>query len=322
MASAPSASALSAVLRCRGNLWKRNPQSARPGAAVYSSGLARGRSQAPARVDLLLLFRGGTRASPGRRRRRLTAALASHQRRVDTSEGENSRELGNLLRHSRVAQSPPGSARPPAVRHALVAQLARGFLSLVPCCTDVLPGVVRTVTYRGRALDTALAQELGGLPAGALKVSVISPRSVGDGGHAQQCLATSSWTTVKNACLSLTALVSGVMCSRLAVLFRPGSSETAVQPDHQQSRESDQQVGLKKQKRKNKSNSNHFNRTLCFIICLMCRSSWTDTRASPERTPPPLRTTTRASETGRPGDGPDSESKAWTRGQTQSNQNC
>ncbi|XP_014846907.1 PREDICTED: uncharacterized protein LOC106920421 isoform X2 [Poecilia mexicana] len=42
MASTPSASALSAVLRCRGNIWTRNPPTKRPASAAYSLGLAGG----------------------------------------------------------------------------------------------------------------------------------------------------------------------------------------------------------------------------------------------------------------------------------------
>ncbi|XP_008429255.1 uncharacterized protein LOC103477742 [Poecilia reticulata] len=42
MASTPSASALSAVLRCRGNIWTRNPPTKRPASAACSLGLAGG----------------------------------------------------------------------------------------------------------------------------------------------------------------------------------------------------------------------------------------------------------------------------------------
>ncbi|GLD53097.1 uncharacterized protein AKAME5_000588700 [Lates japonicus] len=42
MASTPSASALSAVLRCRGNIWTRNPPTKRPATSGYSLGLAGG----------------------------------------------------------------------------------------------------------------------------------------------------------------------------------------------------------------------------------------------------------------------------------------
>lgn len=249
MASAPSASALSAVMRCRGNIWKRNPQSKRPAVGVYSS-LGMGRSPAPARADLLLRLRGGEPASPGRRR--VTLALKSHQDRVESAGDKNSRELGKL-RYPRVAQCSGSAHQLPAVHDALVCQLARGLLSFLPSWTDKFSGVVRTVTYQGRgsrAWETALAQELGSLPAGALKVSLISPCSVGNSGHAP-CLASSSWTTLKSACLSLTALVSGVMCSRLAVLFRYSSSEPA-QLDRRQSEESKQQVSLKKKTKQKK----------------------------------------------------------------------
>ncbi|KAF1388313.1 hypothetical protein PFLUV_G00088910 [Perca fluviatilis] len=42
MASTPSTSALSAVLRCRGNIWTRNPPTKRPATSAYSLGLTGG----------------------------------------------------------------------------------------------------------------------------------------------------------------------------------------------------------------------------------------------------------------------------------------
>ncbi|XP_030248532.1 uncharacterized protein LOC115566721 isoform X2 [Sparus aurata] len=47
MASTPSASALSAVLRCRGKIWTRNPPTKRPAASVYSLGLSGGAVRDP-----------------------------------------------------------------------------------------------------------------------------------------------------------------------------------------------------------------------------------------------------------------------------------
>lgn len=242
MASTPSASALSAVLRCRGNIWKRNPQSKRPAAGVYGS-LGLGRSLVPARADLL---RAGEQRPLGRRR--VTLAFKSHQDRDGSARDKTSRKL-DKLRCSRVAQS-SGSARLQAVHDELVCQLARGISSFLPSWTDTFCGVVGTVTSRIRSSpswEIAVVQ-LGGLPAGALKVSFISPCSVGNREHAP-CLATSSWTTLKKACLSLTALVSGVMCSSLALLFCSSSFKPA-QMDWKQSEESDQQVRIEEKKKK------------------------------------------------------------------------
>lgn len=225
MASAPSASALSAVLRCRGNIWKRNPQSTRPAAGVYG-GLGMGRSTAPARADLL--FRGREEASLGRRR--VTLAFKSHQDRAENVRDKTTSDFGKL-RYPSVAQSSE-SARRAVVRGALVCQLARRLLSFVPGWTDTFcGGVVRTISCRSRSFRSSdIAQALGGLPIGALKVSLISP-----------CLASSHWTTLRSACLVLTALVSGVLCSRLALLFGSSSSEPA-QLDQKKSEESDKQV--------------------------------------------------------------------------------
>lgn len=240
MASVPSASALSTVLRCRGNIWTRNPKSKRPAAGVYGS-LGMGRSAVPARTDLLLLLRGGEQGPQGRRR--VTAAFKSHQGRGESARDKNSCEL-DKLRYSRVAQS-SGSARLLTVHDAPVSQLARGIFSFRPRWTDRICGAVRTVTSRIRSSpywEIAVVQELGGLPAGALKVSLISPCPVGDSGHAP-CLATSSWTTLKKACFSQTALVSGVVCSSLALLLS-SSSFNPAQLDRKQTEDSNQQVRI------------------------------------------------------------------------------
>lgn len=232
MASAPSASALSAVVRCRGTILKRNPQSKRPAARVYGS-LGVGHSSVPpARADLLFFLRQGEREPLGRRR--VTLAFVSHHHRVK-SAGDKSCELGKL-RHSAVAQS-SGSAHL-AVHDKLVSQVARGLLSFLPS-----GGVVRTVAYRVRSSSSwEVAHELGAVSPGALKVSLTSHGSAGNSGHAP-CFVTSSWTTMKKAWVSLTALVSEVMCSSLALVFCSSSSK-AAQLDRKQPEESDQQVNI------------------------------------------------------------------------------
>lgn len=241
MASAPSASALSAVLRCRGTIWKQNSQSTRPAVRVYGS-LGAGRTSVPARADLLLFLRRGEQGSPGRRR--VTLAFTTHQDHVKNAAGGKSRELA-VLRHSRVVQS---SGRAHFVVHReLVRRLAHGVFSFLPSWTDTFGGVVRTVVHRvpsSSPWEVAVARNLGSLSQGALKVSLASHEWGEIGGHAQ-CLTASSWEKVKKACLSLTALVSEVMCSSLSLLFCSSSSKPA-QLDGQQSEECDHQVDTEK----------------------------------------------------------------------------
>ncbi|CAB1452792.1 unnamed protein product [Pleuronectes platessa] len=80
MASTPSASALSAVVRCRGNIWARNPPTKRPASAGYSLGLAAGaRRDPPAdfnRPNRPSAWEVGERAAAGGR---LTVTCASPQ---------------------------------------------------------------------------------------------------------------------------------------------------------------------------------------------------------------------------------------------------
>lgn len=230
MASTPSASALSAVLRCRRNIWKRNsPSAKRPATAAYSLGMAGGTArsspagrsrsrQASAWGDLLQ----GERVSLGRR---VTLALKSRQAGVEILVDRDSCELGKFC-HPKVAQS-SGRAHS-AVHNALVRQLARGFLSFLPG-TQTFSKVFGTVHYKSRGSDvceTASVQDPGTIPGATLKVCIMSPRLVENPGEVPR-LASSSWSTLKNTCLSLTALVSGFWCLRLAVLFRSSSSDAA-----------------------------------------------------------------------------------------------
>lgn len=157
--------------------------------------------------------------------RRVTLALKSRQEGVEIEVDKDSRELGKFC-HPKVAQSSGGAHS--AVHNALVCQLARGFLSFLPG-TQTFSKVIGTVHYKSRGSDvceTASVQDWGRIPDATLKVCIMSPRLVENPGKVPH-LASSSWSTLKNTCLSLTALVSGFMCLRLAVLFRSSSSDAA-----------------------------------------------------------------------------------------------
>lgn len=157
--------------------------------------------------------------------RRVTLALRSRQAGVENVVDKDSRELGQFC-HPKVAQS-SGRAHS-TVPNAFVCQLARGFLSFLPG-TQTFSKVIGTVHYKSRGsgvCETSSVQDLGTIPGAALKVGIMSPRSVENPGKVPR-LASSSWSTLKNTCLSLTALVSGFWCLRLAVLFRSSSSDAA-----------------------------------------------------------------------------------------------
>lgn len=174
-------------------------------------------------------------------------ALKSRQEGVEIVGDKDSRELGKFY-HPKVAQS-SGRAHP-AVHNALVCQLARGFLSFLPG-TQTFSKVIGTVHYERRGSDvceTVSVQDLGRIPGATLKVSIMSPRLV-ENPEKVPHLASSSWSTLKNTCLSLTALVSGFMCLRLAVLFRSSSSDAAQhlqsQVSGRQTDDNELQVGVK-----------------------------------------------------------------------------
>ncbi|KAI3360595.1 hypothetical protein L3Q82_002464 [Scortum barcoo] len=178
MASAPSASALSAVLRCRGNIWSRSPPTKRPAAPVRGLGLP-----------------GGVRAAGGGR---LTVAYTGGKARGE----KDFRETDHLC-HPRLSQS-SGHAR------SAVRQLARALTCDLPgtdWCSHMVHAV-RCQTYAARIRNTVCVQDARGLPAGAVKVSVKCPCA------REASLALPVWSALKSGCLSVSALVSGFMSLR------------------------------------------------------------------------------------------------------------
>lgn len=228
MASTPSASALSAVLRCRGKLWTRNPPTKRPTASVYSLGIAGGvarispaeRDRAP-EASAWEAFLKGERVSAGSA---LALELASPRVDVKVRRGKDSRRC-NTLCHPKLSQS-LGDTRSavPGVQNPPARQLARRLLTYLPDI-DTFCKITRTVrceTLRAHVCKIVIVQEFDEYPAGALKVSIRTTCS-GQGAH----FVSRGWSTLKRTCFSLTALVSEFM---LGVLC--GSSSRPNAPQH------------------------------------------------------------------------------------------
>lgn len=184
MASAPSASALSAVLRCRGNIWTRNPPSKRPASAAYSLGLAGGTLRdSPAESS------GSSRGSERRippRGERLSVCCRWDNGENEAPGGEDLRKNDKLsvskLKRSSLSAAPSG-------RYAPLRQLLLRLTStLKEGDSQIIPLI----------LPERDAQEIGQLPAGVLKLSVSVP----------------SRLTVQNPSSCLTPLLSWLVLSR------------------------------------------------------------------------------------------------------------
>lgn len=211
MASTPSAPALSAVLRCRGNIWTRNRSNKRPATAGYSLGLAGGalrdslaeRSRSK-RASAWEAFLQGDRVVVGRR---LAVAYKSPRGASNTLRGKDFRE--KKLRYSKLSLS-TGEAHS-CDQSALVRQLACRLVFKLPgvdACSKIIL-MPKCETYAEHICKLAFVQEVSGSPAfffGVLKVSIMSPRLVE---HAEQLMK-----TVKSTCRSLPARVSGMMLWR------------------------------------------------------------------------------------------------------------
>lgn len=219
MASTPSASALSAVLRCRGNIWTRNPPTKRPAASAYSLGLSAGamrgspveRTGSPQTAAREGFPRGVVVGG------RLTV---SYKKGGKIPREKDSREV-NRFCFPKLSQ-PPGDAHPapPGVRNG---QLARRLTPNLPGrdkCSKIIH-VIKYESYAAHICRIIFVQDMSELPAGVVKLSVTSP-----------CLVTgqipsfvlSGWSTLKKTCLSLTALVSQMIFCNLTVLCSSNSS--------------------------------------------------------------------------------------------------
>lgn len=226
MASTPSASALSAVLRCRGNIWTRKQPSKRPATSVYSLGIAGGtvrgspaertRSQHESTWGDFLQ---GQRVLVGRR---VTLAFKSAVD-VKAPREKDSRKFIKLC-HPKLAQS-SGDAHSavPADPNAMVRQLAGRLISHLSG-RDKFSTIIRAIkynTYASHVCKIVFVQGINQSP--ALKVPITSPYWMNNAGQMPDFVI-SCWSTMRSACLSLTALVSGFLFLKLAVLCRSTSS--------------------------------------------------------------------------------------------------
>lgn len=224
MASTPSASALSAVLRCRGNIWTRKQPSKRPATSVYSLGIAGGtvRGSPPERTRSHQAstwedFLQGQCVLVGRR---VTLAFKSVREDVKALSEKDSRKFIKLC-HPKLAQS-PGDAQSAVSGdpNSMVRQLAARLVSHLSG-RDTFSTIIRTIkhnTYASHVCKIVFVQG-----SRALKVSITSPYLMENAGQMPDFVA-SCWCTMRSACLSLTALVSGFLFLKLAVLSRSSSS--------------------------------------------------------------------------------------------------
>ncbi|XP_063342918.1 uncharacterized protein LOC134636728 [Pelmatolapia mariae] len=215
MASTPSASALSAVLRCQGNIWTRNPPAKRPASSAYGLGLAG----------------GALRDSPGERsgsdqasaaeaspHGECVAVLVGRGLTVSYSSfrvgGKVSREV-SVLRYPKLSQS-PGHAHSAAP--ALVRELA-GRLPGNNTCSKIIH-VIKFEKYPAHTRKSALVKDTSVFPARVLKLSVTSPCLVGQ----IPSFVLNGWSALRSTCLSVTCLVSKILFLNLGEVRRSGSS--------------------------------------------------------------------------------------------------
>lgn len=212
MASTPSASALSAVLRCRGNIWTRNPPAKRPASSAYGLGLAG----------------GALRDSPGERSgsHQASAAEASPHGecvvvlvgrrlivsyRSDRVGGKVSREVSGL-RYPKLSQSP---AHAHSAAPALVRVLA-SRLSGNNKCSKIIQ-----IKYPAHIRKSALVKDTSEISASVLKLSVTSPPCLV--GQIPSFML-NGWSVLRSTCLSVTCLVSKILFLNLGDVRSSGSS--------------------------------------------------------------------------------------------------
>ncbi|XP_042338137.1 uncharacterized protein LOC121939069 [Plectropomus leopardus] len=226
MASTPSASALSAVLRCRGNIWTRNPPTKRPATSAYSlsgSPAERARSNQATAWEAFLQ---GDRVLVGRR---LAVAYESPRWDGRVLREKHCRENNNLC-HQKLSQS-AGDARSaaPGVQNALVRQLVRRLTGRDKCSQIIQK--IKHETGATHICKIVFGQETSEVPAGVLKVSLTSSCLAGKAGE-KPSYVLPGWSTLRSTCVSLTALVSELMLQKLVELWRSCSSPDDA-PQHQ-----------------------------------------------------------------------------------------
>lgn len=240
MASTPSASALTAVLRCRGNIWTRNPPTKRPATSAYSLGLAGGtvrdspaerpRSQQAPTWEALLQGEG---VVVGR-----GLAVTYNSSRVDEKmlREKGSREKNKLcypkLSRSRAHAPRDAYSAASGAQNALVRQLALKLISNLPgtdTCSQIIQ-MIKYDKYAAHIYKIVFVQETIEFPTGILKVS-ITPSCLMENSKQIPSFVLTGWSTLKTTCLSLTALVSEIIFCKLAVLCRSSSSPDSA-PQH------------------------------------------------------------------------------------------
>lgn len=225
MASTSSAAALSAVLRCRGNIWSRNPSNKRPATAGYSLGLTAGAQRDPRaersrskRASVWDAFLQGDRVVVGRG---LTASYKSPRLAVNTltEKGFGEKKFAYSKR------SLPPEEMDLCDQSAPVRPLARRRVFKLPgveACSKIIL-MLKYQTYAEHLCKLASAEEISGAPAGVLNVSIVSPRLVA---HAGQLMK-----TVRSTCRSLPVLVSGMMLLWRSKSSPEGASQMLYQQD-------------------------------------------------------------------------------------------
>ncbi|XP_033968668.1 uncharacterized protein LOC117468580 [Trematomus bernacchii] len=241
MASTPSASALSAVLRCRGNIFTRNPPTKRPASSAYSLGLAgfcrakRARSNQPSAWEAFLQGVSGGRS--------VTGAFKSPRMAGKVLREEETRK-NNKLNRPKLSQSAGDVlSYVPGAQNSLVRQLVRRLSCNLPGI-DKCSAIIQTIKYETRPTHIckiACVQDICEFPVGVLKVSIKCPCLMENAGHIPSFVL-SGWSTLKSTCLSFTALVSGFMSLKLAVFWRSSSIPDDALGLHQNIKNNDLQT--------------------------------------------------------------------------------
>ncbi|XP_069571126.1 uncharacterized protein [Brachyistius frenatus] len=218
MASTPSASALSAVLRCRGNIWTRNSSTKRPACSAYSLGLAGGalRESPAERTGAQQAFPHGERVVTGRRR---TVAHRPDGKGVKQLREGVSGGINKACHRKLSSGDAPGNT--------LLSQLARRLTSHLPGrekCSEVRH-VISHQTSAAHIWRAGCVQEL---PAGALKLSVISRCRTEPAGQIPALVLTGC-SALKTTCRSLSALVARIVFLKLRRCSSSSSEDDAPQ---------------------------------------------------------------------------------------------
>ncbi|XP_062278878.1 uncharacterized protein LOC133983722 [Scomber scombrus] len=240
MASTPSASALTAVLRCRGNIWTRNPPTKRPATSAYSLGLAGGavrdlpdeRSRSH-KAPTWETFLQGERIVVGRR-----LTVTHNSSRVDAKilREKDSMER-NTFCHPKLSQSRAHAtldvhSAACDAQNAPVRQLALKLISNLPgtdACSQIVQ-MIKCEKYAAHICKIVFVQEINDFPKDILKVSITSSCLMENSGQIPSFVLT-GWSSVKSTCLSLTTLVSEIMFRKLAVLCRSSCTPDGA-PEH------------------------------------------------------------------------------------------